>query len=136
MKLHAETLDQLSPIAAMLQDALVPPGDISFLEEEGSFAMALNRFRWETAEQKDVPYERILTGLRFDTVTRAQFRGIDRRAAGSFLSFLTIAFDEDHVVLHFGGDGVIRLDIERLLCTMEDLSEPWPTHMKPVHDPN
>jgi len=136
MKLHAETLDQLSPIAAMVQDALVPPGDISFLREEGSFAMALNRFCWETAEQENVPYERVLTGLRFDTVTRAQFRGIDRRASGSFLSLLTIVFDEDHVVLHFGGDGAIRLDIERLLCTMKDLSEPWPTHMKPVHDPN
>ena len=134
MKLHAENLEQLSAIAAMLQDALVPPGDISYLEEDRSFAIALNRFRWELAERTDVPYERVLAGLRFDTVTRAQFRGIDRRASGTFLSLLTIAFDDDHVVLHFGGESAIRLDVDRLLCTMEDLGEPWPTHMRPEHE--
>ncbi len=133
MKLHAENLEQLSAIAAMLQDALVPPGDISYLEEERSFAMALNRFRWEVPVQMDVPYERVLAGLRFDTVMRVQFRGIDRRASGTFLSLLTIVFDDDHVVLHFGGDSAIRLDVERLLCTMEDLGDPWPTHMRPEH---
>ena len=133
MKLHAESLEQLSAIAAMLQDALVPPGDMTFIDDEHSFAMALNRFRWEAPESKDAPYERILSGLRFDTVTRAQFRGIDRRSSGNFLSLLTIAFDDGHVSLHFGGGSEIRLEVERLMCTMEDLGKPWPTHMRPQH---
>lgn len=134
LSLHAETLEQLSAIATILQDALVPPGDISFLEDEHSFVMALNRFRWEVTVQKDAPYERILAGLRFDTVKRVQFRGIDRRKTGTFLSLLTIVYNDNQVVLHFGGESAIRLEVERLLCTVKDLSEPWPTYLKPVHE--
>ena len=51
MKLHAESLEQLSAIAAMLQDALVPPGDMTYIDDEHSFAMALNRFRWGNARK-------------------------------------------------------------------------------------
>ena len=134
MKLHAESLEQLSAIAAMLQDALVPPGDMTYLEAERSFAMALNRFRWETPERKDAPYERVLAGLRFDEVTQVQFRGIDRRSSGSFLSLLTIAFDDGHVTFIFGGGSQILLEVGQLMCTMEDLGKPWLTHIRPEHE--
>jgi hypothetical protein len=133
MKLHADSLEQLSAIAAMLQDALVPPGDMTYIEEEQSFAMAFNRFCWETPENRDAPYERVLAGLRFDTVSRVRFRGIDRQSSGTFLSLLTIAFDDGLVSLHFAGGSEIQLEVERLMCTMEDLGEPWPTHMRPQH---
>ena len=133
MKLHAESLEQLSVIATMLQDALVPLGDMTYIGDEHSFAMALNRFCWEAPVNIEASYERILAGLRFDTVTRAKIRGIDRRSSGTFLSLLTIAFDNNFVFLHFAGGGEIQLVVERLMCTMEDLGESWPTHMRPQH---
>lgn len=133
MKLYAENPEQLSIIAAMLQDALVPIGDISFLEEERSFVLVLNRFRWEQQKTKKMGYERVLVGLRFDKVIKAQYRSIDRQSVGTFLSLLTIAFDGKYVDFHFSGGSGIRIKVEDLMCTMKDLNDPWPTSTRPTH---
>ena len=130
LRLRAEDLGDLTVIAAAVQDALVPAGDIAWLRDEGSFVMALNRFRWEA---EDKQHERVHAGLRFDHVRLVQYRGIDHRDRGSFLELLTIACDEGRVVLHFAGGAAIRLEVEKLVCALGDLDEPWPTAWKPEH---
>jgi len=133
LRLRARELEDLSVISALVQDALVPVGDIAFLESEGSFVLALNRFRWE-GRASDGARERVHAGLRFDGVRRVNFRGIDRRARGRFLSLLALAYDDGVVTLNFAGGGVIRLEVEGLNCALEDLAEPWPTLWTPQHD--
>ena len=133
LRLFAETLDDLSVISALVQDALVPLGDMAYLPEEQSFMMALNRFRWE-AEEKSGMRERVHAGLRFDAVKQVRYRGIDRRQRGKMLSLLTIAYDQGVSTLHFSGDGMIRLEADRLRCGLEDFGEPWPTRSTPNHD--
>jgi hypothetical protein len=137
LRLRAMDLADLTVVAAAVQDALVPVGDIAWLRDEGCFVMAVNRFRWE-AEQaiSDEPpvHERVHAGLRFDKVRNVQYRAIDRHNRGSYLELLTIACDEDTVVLHFAGGGAIRLEVEGLACTLGDLDEPWPTTWKPAHE--
>ena len=135
LRLAAADLEDLSVIAAMLQDALAPVGDIGFVAEDASFVMALNRFRWEAEEAGgEVEHERVHTGLRFDTVKRVQFRGIDPHDRARFLELLTISYDDGVVVLHFAGNGAIRLEVEQLSCALGDLDEPWPTAWKPEHE--
>ncbi len=133
LRLRAEDLGDLTVIAAAVQDALVPAGDIAWLRDEGSFVMALNRFRWE-AEGSDEPHERVHAGLRFDHVKNVQYRNIDHADRGAFLELLTIACDEGKVVLHFAGGGAIRLEVEKLVCALGDFDEPWPTAWKPGHE--
>jgi hypothetical protein len=135
LRLRAEDLGDLTVIAAAVQDALVPAGDIAWLRDEDSFVMALNRFRWET-EGEDEAHERVHAGLRFDHVKNVQYRNIDHGDRGAFLELLTIACDEGKVVLHFAGGGAIRLEVEKLACALGDLDEPWPTAWKPAHEEN
>lgn len=130
LRLRAEDLGDLTVIAAALQDALVPAGDIAWLRDEGSFVMAVNRFRWEADGDR---HERIHAGLRFDAVKNVQYRNIDHGDRGSFLELLTVASDEGRVVLHFAGGAAIRLEVEKLICVLADLDEPWPTAWKPKH---
>jgi hypothetical protein len=138
LRLHAKDLADLTIIAAAVQDALVPIGDIAWLRDEGRFVMVINRFRWETEEAargKEPPvHERVHAGLRFDKVRKVQYRAIDQRNRGSYLELLTIAIDEDTVVLHFAGGGAIRLEVEELACVLGDLDEPWPTAWRPEHE--
>ena len=138
LKLRAADLKDLSVVAAMVQDALAPIGDIAYLADESRFVMALNRFRWEAAaEARDAdgkPYQRVHAGLRFDKVRSVQFRNIDREDRGRYLELLTIACDEGRVVLHFAGGAAIRLEVDELVCTLGDLDEPWPTAWKPEHE--
>ena len=131
-RLSARTVEDLAVVAALLQDAIVPLGDMAFLAEERSFVLALNRFRWEAGE--DAPArERTHSGLRFDGVRRVRYRGIRRLDRGRFLSLLTISYDDGAAVLHFAGGGVIRLDVDDLHCALEDFGEPWPTPSTPSH---
>lgn len=133
LRLKAVDIEDLSVIATMAQDAIAPVGDIAFLPDDGSFIMALNRFRWESRNSGEKSGERIHAGLRFDTVKRVTFRGIDRKDRGRFLELLTITCDEGAVMLHFAGGGAIRLEVEKLACALSDLDEPWPTVWAPDH---
>jgi Protein of unknown function (DUF2948) len=132
-RLSARSVEDLAVVAALLQDAIVPLGDIAFIEGTHSFVLVLNRFRWETGEGAG-ERERITSGLRFDTVKRVQYRGIRRDDRSQFLSLLTISYDNGIVVLHFAGGGTIRLEVDALRCAMEDFGEPWPTPSTPTHD--
>ena len=133
LRLRARGLDDLSVISALVQDALVPIGDIGYIAPDRSFVLALNRFRWEKKASSDAG-ERVHAGLRFDTVNRVRLRGIDRRDRGRFLSLLAIAYDDGVVTLNFAGGGVIRLEVDALHCALEDLAEPWPTLWTPHHE--
>ncbi len=133
VKLRARDAEDLAVISAMLQDGLVPLGDIGFLAEERGFVMAVNRYRWEGGAR-----ERINAGLRFDSVRTVRYRGIDRKDRSQFLSFLAVSYAGDMaegaVTMQFAGGGAIQLDVDGLNCILADFDEGWPTLWTPRHD--
>ena len=135
VRLRARDVEDLPVIASLLQDAIVPLGDIAYIKDEKSFVMVLNRFRWEEEARGGAP-ERVHAGLRFDRVERVQYRDIDTRDRGQFLSLLTIAHADGVVSLHFADGGAIRLEVGGLACALEDLGEAWPTRSVPRHAPD
>lgn len=55
-KIRAQDADDLKVVSALLQDALVPVADATFLKPEKRFVMVANRFMWESgAEAADEP---------------------------------------------------------------------------------
>lgn len=157
LKLRATDQDDLSVIAACLQDALVPIGDMTFQPENRRFVLVANRFRWEAArpgdpaadevepagadETSDVSYdaasrsrfERTNCGLRFERVTAVRTRGVDLRDRGQILELLTLRHENDRLVLVFAGGATIVLELDGLQCFLEDIGEPWPTWWRPAH---
>ena len=133
VRLRARSVEDLSVIAALTQDAVVPIGDIAYLEAERSFVLALSRFRWEDDADKG-ERERVHAGLRFDTVNRVRYRHLDLKDRSQFLSLLTLTYDDGIATLHFSGGGTIRLEVDTLNAALEDLGEPWPTRWTPKHD--
>ena len=51
LKLRARDRGDLEVISALLQDALVPLVDVSYLPREKRFVLVANRFRWPEAER-------------------------------------------------------------------------------------
>lgn len=154
LKLRAADADDLAVMAACLQDALVPIGDIAFLPQERRFVLVANRFRWEaggqadsapdrpaTEEGGDVPYEddgaptyeRTNCGVWFEDVTSVRTKGIDLKDRGRILELLTLQAAEGSVTLVFAGNAMIRLEIDRLRCFLEDIGQAWPTRWRPSH---
>jgi hypothetical protein len=132
---------------------------MAYLPAEQRFVVALNRFRWERLDagalagrgaerlprrQRDdaafleagdhgPSYERVHSGLRFESVTAVRTKNIDLRNRERILALLTIHAELGAVTLVFADDAVIRLEVAELRCYLEDFSDPWPTRWRPCH---
>src|SRR5690242_15018809 len=134
LKLRGEDAEDLAVISAILQDALVAVSEMAYLPDEGRFVLVANRFRWEPppagAKQSR---ERQLAGLRFDRVKSVRRRGFRPQDSDRLLVLLAIRAEPGSLYLDFAGGGSIHLEVEDILCHLDDLGEPWPTRYRPRH---
>jgi Protein of unknown function (DUF2948) len=134
LKLRAEDEEDLAVVSAVLQDALVPIGEMAFLPEEKRFVLVANRFKWEGEPlQGGKLFERTHTGIAFDEVAAVKTRGFDRKEADRILQVLAVRAEPGAVLFDFSGSDSMRLEVGRILCHLEDLGEPWPTPWRPRH---
>jgi len=138
LKLRASDNEDLGVISAILQDAVIAIDEMTFLKEESRFAFVANRFRWESAN-RDKPlegnriYERVNCGICFDTVTAVRQNGLNQAKKAQIISLLSITVEEEFIDLAFSAGITVRLQVEKILCHMQDLDEPWPTQRRPRH---
>jgi hypothetical protein len=131
LKLRAEDDEDLAVLSAVLQDALVPVADMLFLAEEQRFILVANRFCWECSGNEG--YERILTGVTFDAVTGVKVRGFSPNDRDRILQLLAIVQEPGGIRIDFSGADCVRLEVDRIVCHLEDLGEAWPTPWRPKH---
>lgn len=55
LRLRAHDSEDMQVVAGILQDALVPLSDVTFLKPEKRFVLVANRFRWETDSGEEAP---------------------------------------------------------------------------------
>jgi hypothetical protein len=134
LRLRAQDEEDFAVVSALLQDALVPVADMTFLPDERRFALVANRFCWERrpADGQD-GYERTLTGVAVEGVTAVRTRGFTPRERDRILEVLSIRLADGAIVFDFAADACLRLEIEQPRCRLEDIGEPWPTAWRPSH---
>lgn len=138
LNLGAQDADDLGVISALVQDAVFPANEISWLRAEGRFAVLLNRFRWEAGTKTP---ERVQTLLHFAQVQRVSSQGVSRGDADVILSLLSVEFEttdspSGDVILTLAGDGAIRLSVEALDVTLKDVTRPYVAPSKQTPDHN
>lgn len=133
LKLRGEDEEDLAVISAILQDALVAVSEMAYFPEESRFVLVANRFRWEPSPGGDQRLERQLSGLRIDSVRSVQRRGFNPRETDRLLVLLAIHAEPGQLYLDFAGGSSVRLEVDRILCHLDDLGEPWPTRWRPKH---
>ena len=140
--LAAEDAADLEIISARLQDAVARVGDLVWLPKARRFAALFNRFKWETAEQRNGKGSNLRTrsGLHFDSVISARSTAINRGAPDAVLSLLAISFVQNGaedpggvVELLFAGGGKIRLEVECIDAGLTDLGGEWAARARPRH---
>lgn len=146
LRLIAQDAEGLSVLSTLLQDAVFPITEMTYAAKRRRFALLLNRFRWEdrdAAERARRGYERVQSLLVFEGVLSVKSQGIDRRAADTVLSLLSVAFHPGaegagHIDLTLAGDGAIALEVEALDVTLRDVSRPYlaPSGRAPAHEEN
>ncbi|HBQ36243.1 MAG TPA: DUF2948 domain-containing protein [Rhodobacteraceae bacterium] len=143
LQLKAEDADDLAILAALVQDAVFPAGEISWQKSQHRFAILLNRFRWEdsdNAQMRKRPFERVQSVLLINDVVNVQSQGVDRADNDLIMSLLSISFSAGkdgtgRVILTLAGDGVIGLDVECLDLVLKDVTRPYiaPSKAMPKH---
>lgn len=139
LKLKANDENDLKVFAAYLQDALIVPGEIKYLEKNKSLICIFNRFMWEDAEKgifRD--NKRIRSALKLNDVTAVKSKNINPKESKKVLEFLTInsakKIDENiDINLLFSDNITISVKAETINATLEDFSDSWTTKIKPVH---
>lgn len=148
LKLLALDPEDLTIVAAHLQDAVGVVGDLAYLPRERRFVALLNRFDWAgtvAADNKDPkePGQRHRSALRFERVQKAQVQGIDLKHKGAVFAVLTAQFEPEGdpaetpggtVTLLLAGGGAIRLHVECIEAVLEDLGPVWAARAAPRHD--
>ena len=144
LKLTALDEDDLSVISVHLQDAVIQVGDIRYLAGEQRFVMVANRFDWQgSSGQKGVGGQkgtRRRCGVHFNRVQAVQSRKVRQGVENAVLSLLAVEFKagdmapEGSIELTLSGGGSIRLDVECIEASLEDLGPMWETANIPNHD--
>ena len=138
LKLIALDRDDVEIISTHLQDAVLKVADIRWRPGENRLVVALNRFDWEGALEKDPEYRRRRAVLRFDRVRNLKCRNVDPKNGEAVLNLLAVEFAETDppagvVTLVFSGGAALRLEVECLEAELADLGPTWTTGCCPAH---
>jgi hypothetical protein len=143
LRLLARGVEDLTLISAMVQDAVLTPGQMVYAAKRRRFALGLNRFRWEDAARAEAVgrgFERVQALLVIEEVQQVQSAGIERGDARQALQVLALSFaagDElgGWLRVHLSGGADLRLRVEALDLALRDVSMPYlaPTGHAPDH---
>jgi hypothetical protein len=138
LKLQAADKDDLSVLSAFLQDAVIPVKEAVFIPAENRFVFVANRFRWEDVDrdvrQPGTPiYERVNCGVCFEHVTAVRQKGLEQRRRGQVVSLLALNVESETIDLVLSAGVLIQLEVDRILCHLQDIDDPWPTQWRPAH---
>lgn len=137
LKLLAFDPDDLAIVSAHAQDAVLSIGDMAYVPKERRFVALMNRLD-RTTRADDTALVRRRSALRIERVTRAELQGINPKAKTDVLALLAInahmsEAPAGHLTLMFSGTAAIRLHVECIEASLEDLGPAWATKNAPEH---
>lgn len=140
LKLVALDEEDLAIISAHVQDAVLKVRDLTFLQQEKRFALAMNRFAWEREKRALFrrKHERHYSVLHFERVLAARSAGIRMDKPDEVLSLLAVRFvpgepPSGTIELLFSGDAAVQLDVECIEARLADTGAAWDTPIRPRH---
>jgi hypothetical protein len=142
LTLAAADAEDLEIISARLQDAVGQVKDLVWLPKQRRFAALVNRFKWETAEEKRGRGDnlRVRAGLHFDDVLSVKSYRLKRGDPDAVFELLAIIYTPKAVddpagtiELVLAGGGAIKLDVECIDAELTDVSGEWAALDRPSH---
>jgi hypothetical protein len=126
--LRAEDGEDLKILSACVQDMAVKPADVAWAARQRQLVLVGNRYRWEAKAPT-----RVRSALRFEAVLRVERREWPEEAHAVLPLLAVTAEGDDVVLLQFGGGTALRLHVEAIDATLEDLSGAWGAVAVPRH---
>lgn len=132
--LRAEDGEDLRILSACVQDMAVKPVDVAFLPRARRLVLLGNRYRWEVRAGSGARSQRVRSALRFEGLVAAERREWPDEPH-AVLPLLAVTMEPDgRLLIAFGGGAAIRIAVEAVDVTLEDLSDPWNASAIPSHE--
>ena len=136
LKLQIRSVDDVSVLSALLQDALINSRDIHIDLNRAEIALIADRYCWEGDKTQA---ERVLAGLRIGGVKAVQHKNM--AVAGDetlFYNLLDIAYEkaseeQSYLIFTFSAGSAMRLQIDGLMMAFSDIAPPRPAIATPDH---
>jgi hypothetical protein len=144
LRLKALDAEDLTVLAALVQDAVFPAAEMKWDRKVRRFAILLNRFRWEDADRaatRKRDFERVQSVLVIEDVMSVKSQGVDPRDADMVYALLSMAFvpgDDGmgRIELTLAGDGAVAIEVEALEVVLRDVTRPYVAPSKKAPDHN
>lgn len=138
LRLVAETAEDITVMAAVLQDAVGTVAETAWMPRRRRFAAVLNRLRWEDASDGAGRAERVRTGLTIENVLAVRALGLDPADRTGVFNLLDLVFEAGAdgagvVRAVLSGGGEIAFDVEAIDLSLKDITQPWPARSLPEH---
>lgn len=126
--LRAEDEADLKILSACVQDMAVKPVDVAWEPARRRLVLMGNRYRWEAKTPT-----RVRAALRFEGVLKVARREWPAEPH-AVLPLLSVTHETpNELLLAFGGGTALRLQVEDVDATLEDVSGAWGAMAVPAH---
>lgn len=137
MRLMARSVEDLTVLAALLQDSVGKASDFAYLPKQRRFAFVVNRYRWEHAAPEQGPGQRVQTGVSVENAMKVRARGVTPGSdkAVEILDLAWAAGEDGTGSLHVlcSGGAEIAIEAEALEVRLDDITRPWTAAARPRH---
>lgn len=137
IRLMAQSVEDLTVLSALLQDAVGKAADFAYLPKSRRFVFVVNRYRWESAPQDSGPGERVQTGVTIENAMTVRARGVQpgSQDAVEILDLAWAAGEDGTGALHIlcSGGAEFAIEAEALEVKLTDVTKPWAAAARPRH---
>ena len=134
IKLKAVDDQDLQVFSQCLYEGIVVSSEISYDYSAKQFAMAIERFTWEHAEEKSHMLMQVLSILVVNNVEKIDMKKIFN--AHKIKSILSISNVDNNILIMLNNNEVITLKVKKCFCLLEDIGKPIYPAIIPAYSKN
>ena len=131
LKLRAIDDSDLIIFSECIFEGIILPSEIDFNANDKQFAMALERFTWESAMGKDYNLMQVLSILIVEGVKKVEIRNNFKENSINHLK--SISNVDNNILILLNDDQIINLKVGNWSCMLRDIGEPWFPATTPSH---
>ena len=134
IKLKAVDDQDLQIFSQFLFESIVVPSEINFDEKKQRFAMAIERFTWERAEEESHLLMQVLSILIINYVEIVDLKNIFNNS--KIINILSISNIDNNILIMLNDNEVITLKVKKCFCLLEDIGKPVYPAIIPAYSKN
>ena len=131
LKLRAEDDLDLQVFSQCIYQAIVIPSEVNYNAKRKQFAMLLERFTWECAEEKDYLLMQVLAVLIINGVNRLEIKDVFKK--NTIKNILSISNVDNNILILLNNEKIINLKVKEWNCVLEDIGKPIFPPTAPSH---